>query len=313
MDPISAKLNVHSASYISSAKAHKQKGKIDDATPVEKFVPSPKIEKIAKPTISNKPHIPTDVALQTAGKISPATSSAISSAGGPLFKSIVGSIAKWLISDKEEIAIGEAMAKQIESKMPISSDPVLNERVNRIGKAIAKHSSRPNLPYTFKVIDDDTVNAFAGPGGKIYVHRGLLERFPKDSHLAFVLGHEMGHVEHRDSIDRIGIQFAMAIAMAVLGKTQGKLDDILGLVIGKLYDSQISQRAEYAADRRGVEHMAMLGYDPKEAAEALNKLAELEKREPTLVERLFASHPPTKERAKRALEYAKYLEKHPIK
>lgn len=273
-------------------------------------------------TPSEKAELPKKIDLKLAAKsrkasredfgiadaAAPAAQSAISSPGGPLFKSIAGSIAKWLISDKQEIKLGEMLAQQVESRYPISRDPALNARVNRIGKQIAANSKRPNLPWTFKVIDDDTINAFAGPGGKVYVHRGLLEKFPKDSHLAFILGHEAGHVENRDAIDRLGLQFVLGIMQVILGRTQGKLDDLLGLAAGKLYDSQVSQKAEYAADRRGVDHMYKLGYNPAESADALRRLQTEGRRRPGLLEKLFSTHPPTQERAERAEEYARTLQ-----
>lgn len=221
--------------------------------------------------------------------------------------SIPGAIAKWLINDEQEMQLGEAIARQVESDFPISHDPALIARVENLGRRIAANSKRPNLRYSFKVIDDNTVNAFACPGGKIYVHRGLLERFPKDSHLTFIVGHEMGHVENRDSIDRLGIQLVLGIIQVILNQTTGNLDDLVALAAGKLYDSQISQKTEYAADRRGIEHLKMLGHDPREGAAALRGLEVASRKDPNLLERLFSTHPPTKDRIKKAEEYAAKL------
>jgi len=239
--------------------------------------------------------------------MSPATQAGIAAGapGSPLFKSIGGTLAKWLISTKEEVKIGEMVAGQVESSMPISNDPALNTRVNRIGKQIAANSKRQDLDYQFKVIDDDTVNAFACPGGFIYVHRGLLDRFPRDSHLAFILGHEMGHVEHRDSIDKLGTNFILSIIQASLGRTQGKLDDMLGAAAGMLYDNALSRKAEYKADRRGAEHMMKLGYSPREGADALRGLESAGRKEPGLFEKLLSTHPPTESRAERIEEFAR--------
>ena len=249
------------------------------------------------------------LSLSAAGVANPGVRATIAAATGPVVASVFGSLAKLLVDDKTEEMIGQALAKQVESSMPISVDPVLNARVKNIGSQIAAKSSRPGLNWTFKVIDDPTINAFAGPGGKVYVHRGLLEKFPKDSHLAFIIGHEVGHVEHKDSLDRIGLQFAFGIAAAVLGKTPGKLDDMLGLAIGKLYDGQVSQKAEYNADRAGVKHMHDLGFDPEKSGEALRGLLSAGQKEPGLLEKLFASHPPTLKRAEKAEAYGRKLKK----
>ncbi len=242
--------------------------------------------------------------LGTAGILS-----SVASTTSPVVTSLAGSIVKMLIDDEAEEMIGQAMAKEIESTMPISKDPALNARVQNLGEKIAANSSRPNLNWSFKVVDDDEVNAFAGPGGKIYVNKGLLEAMPEDDHLAFILGHEVGHVEHRDSIDRIGVQFALGIAAAVLSKTPGKLDDAVGLALGMLYDGRVSQSAEYKADKAGARHMHKLGFDPERGAGALRGLLEEGARKPGLLERLFSSHPPTERRAQRVEEYGRKLKK----
>jgi Zn-dependent protease with chaperone function len=118
------------------------------------------------------------------------------------------------------------------------------------------------------------------------------------------MGHEMGHVENRDAIDKLGVMFVLNIMQVVLKETPGKVDDVLGGAVAMLYDSRLSQKAEYAADRRGVDHMKALGHDPRKGAEALRKLESAGKENPSLLERLFSSHPPTESRAKRIEQYA---------
>lgn len=268
------------------------------------FSPSVSTEIQGRPVFEAGATMPKRTGASLMGKSSPLTGAALTMMNSPVLMSIPGTIAKWLISDEEEMKLGEMLSSQIEAQMPMSDDPALNERVQRIGKGIASHSKRPNLDYSFKVVEDDTINAFAGPGGKVYVHKGLLEKFPSDAHLAFIMGHEMGHVENRDAIDRLGVMFVLNIMQIVLKETPGKIDDALGGAVGMLYDSRLSQKAEYAADRRGVDHMKALGFDGKQGAEALRGLDSAGKEEPTLLERLFSSHPPTEKRAQRAQEYA---------
>jgi beta-barrel assembly-enhancing protease len=129
---------------------------------------------------------------------------ATSAIANPVIRTLPGSIAKKFISDDVEKALGDVLAEQIEKEFTISQDPELNKRLQDIGEKMAENSKRPGLDYTFKVIDDDTINAFAGPGGKIYVHKGLMDEFSDDAHLAFIVGHEMGHVENRDPIEKLG-------------------------------------------------------------------------------------------------------------
>lgn len=274
-----------------------------ESTPKETFTRSASTDMPTKPVLKEPV---TSEELGLLSDLSPATQAGVAAGapGSPLFKSIGGTLAKLLINTKEEVKIGEMVAGQVESTMSISKDPALNERVNRIGKQIAVNSKRQDLDYQFKVIDDDTVNAFACPGGFIYVHKGLLDRFPKDSHIAFILGHEMGHVEHRDSIDKLGTNFILSILQASLSKIPGKLDDMLGAAAGMLYDKSISRKAEYKADRRGVEHMMKLGYNPREGADALRGLESAGRKEPGSLEKLLSTHPPTESRAKKIEKFA---------
>ncbi|MCD4786445.1 MAG: M48 family metalloprotease [Candidatus Eremiobacteraeota bacterium] len=275
-----------------------------EGTPKETFTKSASTDMPAKPVFKESD---TSEKLGLLSSLSPATQAGIAAGvpGSPVFKSIGGTLAKWLISTKEEVKIGEMVADQVESTMSISRNPAMNQRINRIGKQIAANSKRQDLSYQFKVIDDDTVNAFACPGGFIYVHKGLLDRFPKDSHIAFILGHEMAHVENRDSIDKLGTNFMLAILQSSLGKIPGKLDDMLGAAAGMLYDKSISRRAEYKADRRGAEHMMKLGYSPREGADALRGLESAGRKEPGRLEKLLSTHPPTESRAKKLEKFAK--------
>ncbi|MFP4499029.1 MAG: M48 family metalloprotease [Vulcanimicrobiota bacterium] len=305
MDSIRTNLNINSVNSTSGAKTPLKNQKTTSTLPKDGFVSGEKIDLIKKPEIKTDIPMNSNKALEVMARLDPATQASIASAGGPIFKSIPGALAKWLITDEQESQIGEMMAKQIEKQFTVSQDPEMNARLQKIGQGIAKNSKRPGLNYSFKVIEEESVNAFAGPGGKIYVHSGLMKKFPSDAHLAFVVGHEMGHVEHRDSIDRLGVQFVLGIAQAVLGKTPGKLDDMLAGVTGMLYDCKVSQKAEFIADRRGIDHMKELGYDPKDAAGALLGLKYEGYKEPGLLEKMFASHPPIDERAENANKYAR--------
>jgi len=272
-------------------------------TPPDNFSKSVSTDIPTKPTFK-PPATKEEIGLM--GSMNPALQAGVASGaqGSPIFKSLAGSLAKLLISTKQEIKLGQMLVEQVESSMPISKDPASNARVNNIGKKIAANSSRKDIPYTFKVIDDDTVNAFACPGGPIYVHKGLLDRFPDDNHLAFILGHEVGHIEHRDSIDKLGTNFVLQIIQMALGRTPGKLDDKLGAAIGLLYDNKLSRGAEYKADLAGAKHMEKLGINPRKGAEALRGLESAGQREPNVLEKILSTHPPTEKRAKKLEKYA---------
>ncbi|MCE1247390.1 MAG: M48 family metalloprotease [Firmicutes bacterium] len=275
------------------------------AAPGDSFIQSSKMDVISKPVIKESTGQKEMFGLM--GALDPALAGAVSAGaeGSPVFKSLAGSLAKYLISTEDEIKLGQMMTKQVESEMSVSHDPALNARVQNLGAKIAANASRQDVPFTFKVIDDETINAFACPGGAIYVHKGLLERFPDDKHLAFIIGHEVGHVEHRDSIDALGVNFVLQIIQTALGKIPGKLDDLLAGAAGKIYSSQLSQKAEFKADQRGADHMSKLGINPKFGAEALRGLESGNNgAKPSVLDKLIASHPPTEERARRIDEYA---------
>lgn len=111
-----------------------------------------------------------------------------------------------LISEAQEIEMGRQYSEQIAATMPVYDDPELQRYVENIGLRLAATSERPELPWTFTVLDDAAVNAFAVPGGYLYVTRGILTYFNSEAELAAVLGHEIGHVTARHSVEQMSRQ-----------------------------------------------------------------------------------------------------------
>ncbi|MDX1578711.1 MAG: M48 family metalloprotease, partial [Gemmatimonadota bacterium] len=111
-----------------------------------------------------------------------------------------------LISESQEIEMGRSYAQQIDRTMPLLDDPDVTTYVERIGLSLAATSERPDLPWTFKVVDDASVNAFALPGGFIYLTRGILTHFNSEAEMAAVVGHEIGHVTARHSVEQMSRQ-----------------------------------------------------------------------------------------------------------
>ena len=172
-----------------------------------------------------------------------------------------------LISEQQEIAMGKEADTQIQQQLGLYADPELQAYVNRVGQKLAAASERPNLPWSFRVVDDPVVNAFALPGGFIYVTRGLLTHLTSEAELASVLGHEIGHVTGRHSVEQmskaqlaqIGL-IAGAIFRPELANQYGGLAQ-QGLQLLFLKHGRDDERQ---ADDLGLRYMNQQSYDPRE-------------------------------------------------
>ncbi len=124
-----------------------------------------------------------------------------------------------LISEQGEIALGENTDKQVRSQFGVYKDPVLTGYVERVGNKLVPFTHRPHLTYHFAVLDTPVINAFAAPGGYIYVTRGILAMMNSEAELAVVLGHELGHVNARHSVSKMSqlilVQLGLAVGSAV--------------------------------------------------------------------------------------------------
>jgi predicted Zn-dependent protease len=168
-----------------------------------------------------------------------------------------------LISEQQEIELGSENDQQIQQQLGLYPDPQLQEYVNRIGRKMAATSERPDLPWTFRVLDDPVVNAFAIPGGHVYVTRGLLTHLTSEAELAGVVGHEIGHVTARHSVTqmskeriaRIGILAGAIVSPALAGYAAR------GLEVAFLKYSRDDERQ---ADHLGLRYMYQQNYDPRE-------------------------------------------------
>ena len=203
-------------------------------------------------------------------------------------------------NDSQETSIGEAIASDIETQYHISQNPVYNQRVNRIGQQLVAVCERSNLPFQFKVIQTDQINAFALPGGFIYVYEGLLDN-ADDEELAGVLGHEIGHITARHGIKKLqnNIGYGLLIDL-LLGDdptTRGIADTAYSLVI-----LGYSRSNEFEADKLSVAYSHRAGLSPRGMERFLQKIYTLEEREPSAIEILVSTHPPTSERIERVTE-----------
>lgn len=202
------------------------------------------------------------------------------------------------IDEKSEIAIGAAAAERLEKKYPLYENVKATQYVNRIGQKVAKAGDRPNLEYHFKILDIKQVNAFALPGGFVYVTKGLLDRVGDDE-LAAVLGHEIGHIAARHGVKKLQAQLGYNLLSTLIFR-QAKYKDMeraMGMA-ANLISLGYSRSDELLADRLGVRYSYRAGYGLQGMLSFLKKLKEMEKREPSLLKVLLSTHPPTSERIK---------------
>jgi predicted Zn-dependent protease len=202
-----------------------------------------------------------------------------------------------LISTNDEVSIGQSLVKDVETTNKVTNDSILGGYVNRVGQKIANLSDRTDIQYHFKVLESPEINAFACPGGFIYVYSGLLKTMDNEAQLAGVLGHEIGHVVARHSVKRLqqvlGLQVLLSIALGESSEITQKAVSAGLTVILQGY----SRQNEFEADYDGTYYMTKAGYNPEGMVQLFGKFQEMEKgRKSTTLDQLLASHPPTVER-----------------
>lgn len=179
-----------------------------------------------------------------------------------------------LIGEGQEIEMGKQADPEIIASMGLYPDEGVQQYVNQLGQRLAAASERPDLPWTFRVIDDPTVNAFAVPGGFIYVTRGLMTHITSEAELAGVIGHEIGHVTARHSVNDLSkqqlAQLGLGIGM-IFSPTIASLGNLASAGLQVLF-LKYSRDHENQADELGVRYMRRLNYEPTQLAEVMRML-----------------------------------------
>ncbi|MCX7642562.1 MAG: M48 family metallopeptidase [Armatimonadetes bacterium] len=178
-----------------------------------------------------------------------------------------------LISRDQEIEIGKEVAAQLEKEYGVWDDPEQTRRIERIGRSLVAVCERKDMPYTFKILNErKELNAMAAPGGFIYITRALLETLDNDDEVAFVLGHEIGHIAGDHIRKQLSQALAASILLDILTARSSQLIRIGSDIMFSLYQSGYSRQHERDADTRGVRYMKAAGYNPIAAITALKKL-----------------------------------------
>ena len=205
-----------------------------------------------------------------------------------------------LISSAEEVEIGKQVAGDVESKEKLLKNTTVQNYVNGVGQKIVKVCDRRDIEYKFKVIDKDEINAFACPGGYIYVYSGLLETLDNEAQLAAILSHEVSHLVARHSMKKLQNIYGYAIlAEIALGdKAKGVAGDIVNIA-AMLILQGYSRDNEFEADRYGILYAKNAGYNSKGMIQVFEKFKKMEGNPPPAVLGLLSSHPPAADRIRK--------------
>ena len=214
------------------------------------------------------------------------------SKSGGLLGSLSGMLSDSGQTDKEEAAAGRAMAAKILGTTPLHGNEDLQRYINKIGRILTLNSERPELIWQFGVLDTKSVNAFAAPGGYIFITAGLLALLESEDELAAVLAHEIAHVLKKHHFNVIKQQKGIAgITSFFQSKSDSAMATNLSNMMGNVMARGLDQGAEHEADLCGVILAARAGYDVAALVKVLDKLSVHSKREAALFSLMTATHP----------------------
>ena len=200
------------------------------------------------------------------------------------------------ISEAEERKIGSDVSVKVRDRFGVVQDAAVAKYVTLVGMTLASQTERANLQWQFIVLDTDGVNAFASPGGFVHITRGALGLIKNEGELAAVLGHEIGHVVNKHTVNSIQKANAEKLASdAALSDRGPYLDKLVNLAYDKILEGKFDRDEELDADKFSVALMQKIGYAPAALADFLTRLDDRNKDQPAR-NGLFASHPDTKER-----------------
>jgi predicted Zn-dependent protease len=212
-----------------------------------------------------------------------------------------------LMSTEQEVALGQQSHPSIVATMGLYEDKNLQNFINEKGKAMAKISHRPDLPYQFYIVDSPVVNAFAVPGGYVYFTRGIMAHFNNEAEFAGVLGHEIGHITARHSarqqssqlLTQVGLIGGAILAPEVVGQNIEALQQGLGLLM-----LRYSRDHESESDKIGVEYSSKIGYDAKRMSAFFGTLKRLSDNTGQVIPEFMSTHPDPGNRMTRVQQMA---------
>ncbi|HEX2188977.1 MAG TPA: M48 family metallopeptidase [Longimicrobiaceae bacterium] len=208
------------------------------------------------------------------------------------------------IGVEEEEELGDSYAAEIGAQTPLIRDPAAVAELNRLGRALAARADSTGRRYDFHLVDSPEVNAFAIPGGHVYVNRGLVEAADELSELAGVLGHEIAHVTERHGLEQMekrqGAGLLLTLVYTLLGRDPGLLEQVAIEGGGAAVFAKYGRDAEREADREAIRTLVAAGYHPEGVATFFEEMLRAQRRSPGAVEQWFSTHPTSAERVREA-------------
>jgi predicted Zn-dependent protease len=205
------------------------------------------------------------------------------------------------VSTQQEVAIGSQYAAQVDSQLPIIHDAALQRYIDILGDSIAHVTNRADLDWHFAIVNTDVVNAFALPGGFVYVNRGIIEHADRMDELAGVMAHEIGHVVKRHSVKQMqqaqGANVGVALACILTRVCESQAGQAAINVGGTLVFAKFSREDEAEADEEGFRYLVKAGISPQGMVSFFRKLLEMEQQSGgSSAPAWFSDHPLTEDR-----------------
>lgn len=202
-----------------------------------------------------------------------------------------------IFTDEEELKFGRAFAEQHAREVKFYTDPIITNYINNLGQELVKRSKRNNIPYTFHVVDSEEINAYAVPGGFIYINLGLIRAVETESELAFVIGHEIGHIVGQHSMKRLTQVYGLEILkQIILDEDSSKLTKLVADILAAGLLFRYSRDNERESDFYGVNNVYDTNISPEGGVRFFETLQKLQRRKPTALEKLISTHPIHSER-----------------
>lgn len=217
-----------------------------------------------------------------------------------------------LVSVNDEIAIGRKAQQQVRQQVPRLRDNAVNTYISGLGRRIAARADGPKYPYSFDVANYREINAFALPGGPIWIHRGLIDAAQNEAQLAGVIAHEVAHIANRHAAEQMTKGTVANLGLGLLGALlgEGTGSQIAQLGAGFAANAtmmKFSRDHEREADLKALRYMKSAGYDPRGMVEFLQVLRNRQGRDPGSVQTFFSSHPAPADRVRRLQQEADRL------